>query len=135
MDSNAYNIRDKVCARVSKDIDAVKLTKDENRSYTHDDETLFLQQINRKLEQQLNEYASSGTKKLMLETANELTKLKALVLITWSRVLKAEKNEGSKEICKNKKGRGQSTPHRDKRRRERRGRPPKCGTSCNNWQQ
>ena len=50
MDSNAYKIRDEARARVSKAIDAIKLPKDENGSYTHDDTTLFLQRIERELE-------------------------------------------------------------------------------------
>ena len=62
MDSNAYKIRDEARAQVSKAIDAIKLPKDENGSYTHDDATLFLQRIERKLERQLNEYTSSGMK-------------------------------------------------------------------------
>ena len=60
MDSNAYKIRNKARARVSKTIGVIKPPKDKNGSYTHDDATLCLQRINRKLEQQLNEYTSSG---------------------------------------------------------------------------
>ena len=46
MDSNAYKIRDEARARVSKAIGAIKLPKDKNGSYTHDDATLFLQKYN-----------------------------------------------------------------------------------------
>ena len=93
MDSNAYKIRDKARAWVPKAICAIKLPKDENGSYTHDDATLFLQQIDRELEQQLNEYTSSGMKQLTSKTANELKKLKMLVSILWSGVLKAAKTK------------------------------------------
>ena len=41
MDSNEYKILDEARARVLKAIGAIKLPKDENGSYTHDDATLF----------------------------------------------------------------------------------------------
>ena len=63
MDSNAYKIRDEARARVSK----AELPKDESCTYMHDDVILFLQRINRKLEQQLNKYTSSGKKHLVLD--------------------------------------------------------------------
>ena len=93
IDSNAYNIRDKVHARVSEAIGAITLPKDENSSYTHDDVTLFLQRINHELERQLNVYTSTGMKQLTLKTANKLTKLKASVSIMLSGVLKAVKTK------------------------------------------
>ena len=69
-----------------KAIGTIKLPKDENGSYTHDDAMLFLQRIERKLERQLNEYTSSGMQQLTSETTNKLTKLKASVSITWNGV-------------------------------------------------
>ena len=116
MDSNAYKIHNEMRTRVLKAIGAIKLPKDNNGSYTHDAATLFLQRIDRNLERQLNEYTSNGMKQLTLKTANELTKLKASVSITWSGVLKAAKTKAKENICKNKKGRGQRTPHRDEER-------------------
>ena len=105
MDSNVYKIRDKARAWVSKAICEIKLPKDENGSYTHDDATLFLQQINHKLEQQLNEYTSSGIKRFTSKTANELTNLKALVSITWSGVLKAAKIKAAENMQEQKRER------------------------------
>ena len=99
MDSNTYKIRNETRARVSKGISAIKLPKDENGSYTHDDATLFLQRIGRELERQLNEYTSSGMKQLTSETTNELTKLKASVSITWSGVLKASKAKSANKYA------------------------------------
>ena len=58
--------------------------------------------INRELEQQLNEYTSSGMKQLTSETANELTKLKASVSITWSGALKASKTKAAKKYTETK---------------------------------
>ena len=115
MDSNAYKILDEARARVLKAIGAIKLPKDKNGSYTHDDATLFLQRIERKPERQLSEYTSSGIQQLTSETTNKLTKLKASVLITWSGVLKTSKAKAAKKYAKTKKGREQSTPHRDER--------------------
>ena len=103
MDSNAYKIRDEARARVSKAIDAIKLPKDENGSYTHDDATLFLQRIKCELERQLNEYTSSGMKQLMSSTVNELTKLKTSASITWNGVLKASKAKAAKKYTETKK--------------------------------
>ena len=99
MDSNAYKIRDEARAQVSKAIGTIKLPRDENGSYTHDDATLFLQRIERELERQLNEHTSSGMKQLTSKTANELTKLKALVSITWSGMLKASKAKAAKKYA------------------------------------
>ena len=103
MDSNAYKIRDEARARVSKAIGAIKLPKDENGSYTHDDATLFLQRIERELERQLNEYTSSGMKQLTSATPNELTKLKASVSITWSGVIRSSKAKAAKKYAETKK--------------------------------
>ena len=98
MASNAYTIHDEACARVSKAIGTIKLPNDENGSYTRDDATLFLQRIDRALERQLNENTSSSMKQLTLKTANELTKLKALVSITRSGVLKTAKQRQQKNM-------------------------------------
>ena len=81
----------------------IKLPKDENGSYTHDDATLFLQRIERELERQLNEYTSSGMKQLTSATPNELTKLKASVSITWSGVIRSSKAKAAKKYAETKK--------------------------------
>ena len=81
----------------------IKLPKDENGSYTHDDATLFLQRIQRELERQLNEYTSSGMKQLTSSTANELTRLKASVSVTWNGVLRASKTKAAKKYAETKK--------------------------------
>ena len=60
MDGSAFRVRGDTCTRVTTEISALKLHKNEDGGYAYDDALIFEKQIERVFERQYYESSSDG---------------------------------------------------------------------------
>ena len=65
MDGSAFRVRGDTCTRVTAEISALKLHKNEDGGYAYDDALIFEKQIERVFERQYYESSSDGMKGLL----------------------------------------------------------------------
>jgi hypothetical protein len=92
MDGSAFRIRGDTCTRVTTEISALKLHKNEDGGYAHDDALILEKQIDRVFERQYYERSSDGMKGLLADAANDLNSILSTKLVKRSSILKASKS-------------------------------------------
>ena len=91
MDGSAFRVRGDTCTRVTTEISALKLHKNEDGGYAYDDALIFEKKIERVFERQYYESSSDGMKGFLSNTPNDLNAILSTKLVSRSSVLKDSK--------------------------------------------
>ena len=97
MDGSAFRVRGDTCTRVTTEISALKLHKNEDGGYAYDDALIFEKQIERVFERQYYESSSDGMKGLLAKAPNDLNAILSTKLVSRSSVLKESKATAARE--------------------------------------
>ena len=97
MDGSAFRVRGDTCTRVTTEILALKLHKNEDGGYAYDDALIFEKQIERVFERQYYESFSDGMKGLLTKAPNDLNAILSTKLVSRRSVLKDSKANAAKE--------------------------------------
>ena len=97
MDGSAFRVRGDTCTRVTTEISALKLHKNEDGGYAYDDALIFKKQIERVFERQYYESYSDDMKGLLAKDPNDLNAILLTKLVSRRSVLKESKAITAKE--------------------------------------
>ena len=97
MDGSAVRVRGDTCTRVTTEISALKLHKNEDGGYAYDDALIFKKQIERVFKRQYYERSSDDMKGFLAKTPNDLNAILSTKLVSRRSVLKDSKANAAKE--------------------------------------